>query len=549
MAIILRYFWERKSMEARLKLEQKEKLHQEEIAQMKMRFFINISHELRTPLTLILAPIQDMLAKTTDKWMKEQLNYVNRNANRLLNLVNQLMDYRRAELGVFKLKVEHTCIYKTVKENFMFYEKLARTKNLEYTLISDIEDNECYADPKYVELILNNFLSNAFKYTPQNGKITFACAATDTDLVFSVKDTGKGISSEDIKNIFTRFYQVDKVNPQGSGIGLALVKAFVELHGGIITAESELGKGSTFTVTLPIHHVENSDNIKTADTEKIETPLITESDVDAELDTIEQENAAIRPDVPLLLVIDDNEDIRRMIAVLMGDDYNVISASNGKEGLSLAAKYVPDVIICDVMMPVMDGLECCRYLKEEVSTSHIPVLMLTACSLDEQRAQGYDSGAHGYLSKPFNSIVLKSRCRNLIENRKRIRNAEIDKPVIAQSDANSSVLDMENKFYARFLEIVNAEMGNPELNVDQLAAKMGLGRSQFYRKIKALTNYSPVELLRNLRLKKSRELLLTTDKSISEIACEVGFSAPAYFTRCYREAFGETPTDRRSKVQ
>ena len=233
----------------------------------------------------------------------------------------------------------------------------------------------------------------------------------------------------------------------------------------------------------------------------------------------------------------------------MGKDYNVISASNGKEGLSLAAKHVPDVIICDVMMPVMDGLECCRHLKEEVSTSHIPVLMLTACSLDEQRAQGYDSGADGYLSKPFSSAVLKSRCRNLIENRKRIRNAEIDKPTITQAETNSSVLDMENKFYARFLEIVNAEMGNPELNVDQLAAKMGLGRSQFYRKIKALTNYSPVELLRNLRLKKSRELLLTTDKSISEIAYEVGFSAPAYFTRCYREAFGETPTDRRSKVQ
>ena len=400
-----------------------------------------------------------------------------------------------------------------------------------------------------MERVFFNLLSNAFKYTPQNGKITFTCNATDTDLVFSVKDTGKGISSEDIKNIFTRFYQVDKVNPQGSGIGLALVKAFVELHGGIITAESEVGKGSTFTVTLPIHHVEENESIKVPENGKVETPKITESNVDAEFDTIEQENPAIRPDVPLLLVIDDNEDIRRMIAVLMGDDYNVISASNGKEGLSLAAKYVPDVIICDVMMPVMDGLECCRHLKEEVSTSHIPVLMLTACSLDEQRAQGYESGADSYLSKPFNSMVLKSRCRNLIENRKRICNAEIDKPVIAQSDANSSVLDMENKFYARFLEIVNAEMGNPELNVDQLAAKMGLGRSQFYRKIKALTNYSPVELLRNLRLKKSRELLLTTDKSISEIAYEVGFSAPAYFTRCYREAFGETPTDRRSKVQ
>lgn len=467
----------------------------------------------------------------------------------LKRLINQILDFRKYENGKLDLHLQEAAFAPLVCSWAEAFNVSARKHDITLAINLDIADDFSLAiDVEKMERIFFNLLSNAFKYTPQNGKITFACVATDTDLVFSVKDTGKGISSEDIKNIFTRFYQVDKVNPQGSGIGLALVKAFVELHGGIITAESELGKGSTFTVTLPIHHVENSENIKTANTEKIEAPLITESDVDAELDTIEQENAAIRPDAPLLLVIDDNEDIRRMITVLMGKDYNVISASNGKEGLSLAAKHVPDVIICDVMMPVMDGLECCRHLKEEVSTSHIPVLMLTACSLDEQRAQGYDSGADGYLSKPFSSAVLKSRCRNLIENRKRIRNAEIDKPTITQAETNSSVLDMENKFYARFLEIVNAEMGNPELNVDQLAAKMGLGRSQFYRKIKALTNYSPVELLRNLRLKKSRELLLTTDKSISEIAYEVGFSAPAYFTRCYREAFGETPTDRRSKI-
>ena len=249
IAIILRYFWERKSMEARLKMEQKEKLHQEEIAQMKMRFFINISHELRTPLTLILAPIQDMLAKTTDKWMKEQLNYVNRNANRLLNLVNQLMDYRRAELGVFKLKVEHTCIYKTVKENFMFYEKLARTKNLEYTLISDIEDKECYADPKYVELILNNLLSNAFKYT-EKGSITVRLTLKDDQLQLEVSDTGCGIEQDKHKRIFERFYQL-KNNYVGSGIGLSLVERLVELHHGRIELVSEKGKGSIFTIYLP----------------------------------------------------------------------------------------------------------------------------------------------------------------------------------------------------------------------------------------------------------------------------------------------------------
>lgn len=557
--LLLHAFWERKKYQTELQQQNRqleaqrdtEKALNEQLliaTQSKLMFFTNVSHDLRTPLTLIADPLEQLAASTN---LTSQQNILVRIANKnvliLKRLINQILDFRKYENGKLDLHLQEAAFAPLVREWAEAFNVSARKHDITLAINFDIADDFSLAiDIEKMERIFFNLLSNAFKYTPQNGKITFACAATDTDLVFSVKDTGKGISSEDIKNIFTRFYQVDKVNPQGSGIGLALVKAFVELHGGIITAESELGKGSTFTVTLPIYHVENSDNIKTADTEKIETP---QSDVDAELDTIEQENAAIRPDAPLLLVIDDNEDIRRMITVLMGKDYNVISASNGKEGLSLAAKHVPDVIICDVMMPVMDGLECCRHLKEEVSTSHIPVLMLTACSLDEQRAQGYDSGADGYLSKPFSSAVLKSRCRNLIENRKRIRNAEIDKPTITQAETNSSVLDMENKFYARFLEIVNAEMGNPELNVDQLAAKMGLGRSQFYRKIKALTNYSPVELLRNLRLKKSRELLLTTDKSISEIAYEVGFSAPAYFTRCYREAFGETPTDRRSKVQ
>lgn len=555
--LLLHAFWQRKKYQTELQEQNRqleaqrdtEKALNEQLliaTQSKLMFFTNVSHDLRTPLTLIADPLEQLAASTN---LTSQQNILVRIANKnvliLKRLINQILDFRKYENGKLDLHLQEAAFAPLVREWAEAFNVSARKHDITLAINFDIADDFSLAiDVEKMERIFFNLLSNAFKYTPQNGKITFACAATDTDLVFSVKDTGKGISSEDIKNIFTRFYQVDKVNPQGSGIGLALVKAFVELHGGIITAESEFGKGSTFTVTLPIHHVENSENIKTADTEKIEAPLITES----ELDTIEQENAAIRPDAPLLLVIDDNEDIRRMITVLMGKDYNVISASNGKEGLSLAAKHVPDIIICDVMMPVMDGLECCRHLKEEVSTSHIPVLMLTACSLDEQRAQGYDSGADGYLSKPFSSAVLKSRCRNLIENRKRIRNAEIDKPTITQAETNSSVLDMENKFYARFLEIVNAEMGNPELNVDQLAAKMGLGRSQFYRKIKALTNYSPVELLRNLRLKKSRELLLTTDKSISEIAYEVGFSAPAYFTRCYREAFGETPTDRRSKI-
>lgn len=222
----------------------------------------------------------------------------------------------------------------------------------------------------------------------------------------------------------------------------------------------------------------------------------------------------------------------------------------------MAARYVPDLIICDVMMPVMDGLECCRYIKNEVSTSHIPVLMLTACSMDEQRIQGYDSGADGYLSKPFNINVLKSRCSSLIANRKRIKDLWLSRPSELSKDSPEKTTvtnslptdDIDNEFYNRFLKILNEGMGNPELNVDMIASKMGLERSQFYRKIKALTNYAPVELIRRLRLQRGRELLISTEKTIGEIAYETGFSTPAYFTKCYRDAYGETPSQVRNKL-
>lgn len=387
------------------------------------------------------------------------------------------------------------------------------------------------------------------KYTADNGKIHLVCSCDDSQLIFSVEDTGQGIAVEDLGNIFDRFYQVDKIHPNGSGIGLSLAKAFIELHGGSINVESILGKGSKFTVTLPVRHV--SENAATN-----VSRMITDSEVNAELGNIELETVNDGDDKPLLLIIDDNADIRKMIRELLSADYRIIEAANGKDGIRLASKYVPDLIICDVMMPVMDGLECCRRIKDEITTSHIPVLMLTACAMDEQRIQGYESGADGYLSKPFNSKMMSMRCENLIENRKRIKNllgatqeVKASAPKAEERPAAPDVQpDIDNEFYARFVEHVNKEMGNPDLNIDTLAAKMGIGRSQFYRKIKALTNYSPVELLRKMRLTKARELLATTDRSISEIAYGVGFSAPAYFTRVFREMFDESPSEMRTRL-
>lgn len=392
-----------------------------------------------------------------------------------------------------------------------------------------------------------NLLSNAFKYTPDNGAITVSYTCDANMLTIKVADTGEGISERDLGNIFDRFYQVDRIHPKGSGIGLSLAKAFVELHGGVISVESVLKKGSVFTVSLPVTHVAEAvavaekyidDNVVTAELEAIDTNVVADSDK------------------PILLIIDDNKDIQKLVGELLGDTYNIMLASNGKEGIKMAAKYVPDLVICDVMMPVMDGLECCRGIKNELSTSHIPVLMLTACSMDEQRVQGYDSGADGYISKPFNSAVLKAKCASLIANRKRIKELWQSSvmPTVAPDKAQSvqkkeiPAGDIDDDFYNRFLTIFKAEMGDSNLNVDKIASKMGLERSQFYRKIKALTNYAPVELMRRLRLQQGRSLLVSTDKTISEIAYETGFSTPAYFTKCYRDAYGETPSEVRTKL-
>lgn len=558
--MLLRAYWQRRR-------------HQEALdaaTQSKLRFFTNVSHDLRTPLTLIAEPVEQLAAADNlDPGQKTLVKIADKNVRILKRLINQILDFRKYENGKLAAHLDEIPVGELFREWAEAFRGMARKRDIKLSVSTVLPEGFAMAvDTEKIERVFFNLVSNAFKYTPDNGRISLDCRLEGDDFVFSVADTGQGIPAEDIGSIFDRFFQVDRVHPNGSGIGLSLAKAFVELHGGSISVDSTVGKGSTFTVRLPVSHIDN------AATGAV--PKISSSEIESELGKIDQTLPALAASTdlsdpsdhgkPLLLVIDDNEDIRLLIKQLLSGEYEVIGAADGKEGLRLAAKYVPDIIICDVMMPVMDGLELCRRVKGEISTSHIPVLLLTACSMDEQRAQGYDSGADGYLAKPFNAAVLRSRCKSLVDNRKRIKdlwtsssplpshpndvNIKVEEAAKAPRPAvaTAAVSDAENEFYARFLEIVRAEMGDPELNVDTLAARMGLGRSQFYRKIKALTNYSPVELMRSLRLKHARELLTTTSRSVSEIAYEVGFSTPAYFTRCYREAFGETPSDLRGRL-
>lgn len=521
----------------------------ESATQSKLMFFTNISHDLRTPLTLIAVPVTQLLeASNLTPQQHNLMKIADKNVRILQRLLNQILDFRKYENGKLDLRLREVEINKLLDDWMESFNAVAWKRNIKLSLETPDRPVRLAIDSEKVERVFFNLLSNAFNHTADNGSITVKATLTNDDatLMITVADTGTGIPKEEITSIFDRFYQVERVKPKGSGIGLTVAKAFIELHGGTIFVESEVHKGTCFTVTLPVRHVSE-------EAEPV-AHTIDKMDVSAELEPIETE-IEYDSEKPLALVIDDNGDIRKMLSELLNGDYNVITAKDGKEGLSRAARYVPDVVICDVMMPEMDGMECCRRLKNDEQTSHIPVLLLTASSMDEARIEGYDSGADGYISKPFNADVLKARIDSLIKNRKRIREVlgedkfSIKSPTVA--DDSRKVLpkgDIDNEFYQRFMKIFREELGNPELNVDRIAGLMGFERSQLYRKIKALTNYAPVELIRQLRLKEARRQLLSTDRSISEIAYSCGFSTPAYFTKCYRQTYSETPSETRSRM-
>ncbi len=532
--------------------EEKEKQQQlyeqlEEATRSKLMFFTNVSHDLRTPLTLIAGPVEQVAEDPClTPRCRSLMQLTKKNVVILRRLIDQILDFRKYENGKTEQKLTEVEFANLLKEWTDAFKEAARKRDIRLSV--EIEEKNIptvAVDVEKMERVFFNLMSNAFKHTPDNGKITVTFSQSDSTVSYSVKDTGCGIDAGEVERIFDRFYQAEGANPKGSGIGLALTKAFVELHGGSIIVKSEKGKGSEFTVTFPVRHT---------DTQKKIDSHISAEDVETELASIEADPSDFKDGKPTLLVIDDNRDIRTLISEQLGDEYNVLSAADGLQGVRMATKYVPDIIVCDVMMPVMDGMECVKELKEEVSTSHIPVLMLTACSMDEQRVAGYENGADAYMPKPFNLEVLTARCRNLLANRRRIRELYGKGTVEPRNDnaaktkaakATHRPNDVESDFYARFVELVKERMPDPDLQISEIASQMGLGQSQFTRKIKALTNYTPVELIRSLRLQKAKTLLLSSEKTVSEIAYAVGFTSLAYFSKCYKEEFGISPTDSR----
>lgn len=547
----------------------------EEAANAKLVFFTNMSHEFRTPLTLIADPVEQMLGDDNlTPRQRGRLEIVSRNARVLLRLIGEILDFRKLQNGKMKLMATRFRLSEQARVWTDSFRPVAESKGIELCCRT-ADGIEVVTDMYKVERICYNLLGNAIKHTRRGGTVTLTVTAADTRgmVALSVSDTGEGIPRDKQQNIFDRFFMVNSSAADGTGIGLALVKAFAEMMGGRVTVESEPGHGATFTVLLPAEiEAGESDGRNGSD----ENDGRDGNDGSAAPQAQTSAPAESSDNRPQVLVVDDSDDIRTYISSLLSDRYAIISAADGSEGLRMAVERVPDLIVSDVMMPVMDGLEMCRRVKGETATSHIPVLMLTARTLEEQRAEGYDCGADAYITKPFSGKVLVSRVENLLESRRRLRelfagiygkngsdgkngndgssenngtagsNYIFDNPPADGCCSGAAPVPnaADSRFMTRLRDFIAASISDSDLNVETISAEMGLSRVQLYRKVKAMTGATPVELIRLTRLRRAEELLLEGGKTVSEVAYGVGFSSPSYFIKCYKDHFGHTPNDR-----
>lgn len=517
-----------------------------ELTHSRLVFFTNISHELRTPLTLIADPVEMLLDDHNIKGRsRELLSMVKRNALALQQLVGSILDFRKIQNGKMTLTLNRFNIVEAMTLWVDDFRLTAERKNIQLHFNTEgfKASPTIIADKEKVARIVFNLLSNALKYTPSGGNIfvSLCDAETPDALRIDVKDTGKGIAREEVTQVFERFFQAQGA-ASGTGIGLALVKSFVELHHGEVWVESESGKGADFIVVLPLTQegeVEPEESEGNIAVDESSMQYIDDGD---KLQGKVQQLVNPDTDRPTLLIIDDNNDIRQYERTLLQDDYFVLEAADGKEGLDVAIKEVPDLVVCDVMMPVMDGLEFTERLKTNTATSHIPVIMLTAKNLEEQRAEGYEHGADSYITKPFHSKVLLARINNLLKQRRLLKTLFKD---ITQADEQtidqSSMDDRDKQFMKQLHQIIQSNLSRSEFGVEDIGREIGLSRVQLYRKVKAMTGSSVVDLMRKARLYKAKRLLESRSMSISEVAYEVGFSAPSYFTKCFKDEYGMLP--------
>ena len=515
----------------------------ERMTQKQLRFFTNVSHELRTPLTLISGPA-DRLAEYhgISGEARKLVEMIRRNVGILTQMVSEILEFRKIQNDKATLMLNRFDLASDLKTWADDFRTVAERKQIAISVVAAEEPNVVIADREKIAHIFFNLMTNAIKYTPVKGAIVISLKHADGIYSVSVADNGKGMSGDDAQHVFERFYQAsDSVG--GTGIGLAIVKAYVDLHCGTVGVESEPGKGSVFTFAIPETQPGYDEKLDKQTLIQADTQFIDDYSVK---DVIAKQNLSIvtgsedyDSNRPLVLIIDDNASMRSYLRSILSRQYNVMEAQNGEEGLAVAKKNVPQLVVCDVMMPVMDGLEFCRLMKEDVSTSHIPIVLLTARTLDEQRAEAYSTGADSYITKPFSAETLEARVANLLKNRSQLRLIFSDSQ--QEQQEQQALGDKDQSFIKQLRKAIKNHIPDADYSVEDLGDEMGLSRVQLYRKVKALTGYSVVDLLRKARLAKAKHLLETTDMNISEVAYEVGFTTPSYFTKRFKEEYGIKP--------
>jgi len=568
---IIGYYFKRQRLLHKLALEQLQTEKLEELDLAKSRFFANISHEFRTPLTLILGPLEKLKSQITGT-AKNELEMMQRNAGRLQNLINQILNLSKLESGKLKLQAREQNIAALVIVYMQSFESLAKQKNIDLVFHSNEDDIGMFVDRDKLEKILYNLLSNAFKFTGEGGKIKVElnrsqpivssrqssvhleaaedCKLKTTDLEgpfvrLTISDTGSGISPEKLPHIFDRFYQANDSygqDQQGTGIGLALAKELVELHHGKIKVESKVNQGTTFAVTLPSGKAHlKPEEIHTGDDSIAEPGQQIIEMTDQEV--IEEDDIKTSDALPLLLIVEDNDDLRSYVRSYLTDDYRVAEAIDGEMGLEKAIQKIPDLVISDVMMPKMDGMEFCKKVKADERTSHVPVILLTAKASMEDKLEGLETGADDFLTKPFDPQELLIRVSNLISQREKLKEKYKSRFVFAEPKAEKELLSADDKFLQKASDFIELNLSDSGLNVERFAQHMAMSQSQLYRKLKALTDLSPNEMIRSVRLQRAAKLLLHHRGNIAEIAYEVGFSNPSYFSECFQKQFGKLPSE------
>ena len=545
-------FWYYRKMHQRReqeRLRMQEHIHAEEMADAKLRFFMNISHEIRTPMTLIITPLMSLIKQDEDPHRRSIYETIRRNAERILGLINQMMDLRKIDKGQMVMRMCETDIVGFVNDIYTLFTQQAKAKNISFSYEHDTNELPVWVDRGNFDKIIVNILSNAFKYTPTGGEIHLRLTHSNKQVFIAVKDTGEGIPEDKLPHIFERFYQSpSSINDRnvGTGIGLDLTRSLVELHHGTIEARNNTeGKGCEFIVTIPLGnaHLKPEEMITTTQEVENNTSLIEENDGTEIKETVGGAEIPKRNRRQKLIIVEDDLEIRDYLATELGTDYDIVTCGNGKEGLQATLKELPDLVISDIMMPEMDGNTLCSKIKTNGSISHIPVILLTAKSRDEDQLEGLATGADAYIVKPFNLDILRRTIVNLIHTHQMLQLKYARNDQLEELVEDIKMKSPDEKLLEKVMSVINKNLGNSDLSVDRIADEVGISRVHLHRKMKELTGQTPHDFIRNIRLKKAATLLSSGDMNVSEVMYACGFSNAASFSTVFKKLYGVSPRD------